>query len=264
LEAKLYRNLPIGSVACIFSLVFLKFQTLRKTQKKISFWSKLRNMDGAGALTLVGCVTCLLLALQWGGQKYPWNSARIIGLFVGFVGLLVIFGYIQRRLGEHATIPLRILRQRSILMGCIFIALLDMTAYTVGQMARLVPTETLTESLVCILHAVLFPRRSGHICVDQWYPVHATSNSTDHCNHCIRRCRLEIWVLCEPCFSPLLAASDLSLRRSSSWPLDQYLQLWDLDSLHGWDRTPHWSSFHYFWSLLVSGWGFACNNHILL
>lgn len=151
-------------------------------------------MDGAGALTLVGCVTCLLLALQWGGQKYPWNSARIIGLFVGFVGLLVIFGYIQWRLGEHATIPLRILRQRSILMGCIFIALLDMTAYTVGQMARLVPTETLTESLVCILHAVLFPRRSGHICVDQWYPVHATSNSTDHCNHCIRRCRLESWV----------------------------------------------------------------------
>ncbi len=127
------RNVPIGSFACVFSLVFLKFYTFRDAQQELSFRSKLRNMDGAGTLTLVGGVTCLLLALQWGGQKVPWNSARIIGLFAGFLILTIIFGYIQWRLGDHATIPLRILRQRSILMGCIFIALLDMTAYTVGK-----------------------------------------------------------------------------------------------------------------------------------
>lgn len=90
-------------------------------------------MDGLGALTLIGGVTCLLLALQWGGQTSPWSSGRVIGLFAGFGVLLALFGLLQWRLGEHATIPLRILRQRSVLMGSIFIAILDMTAYTVGD-----------------------------------------------------------------------------------------------------------------------------------
>lgn len=116
-------------------------------------------MDGVGALTLVGGVTCLLLALQWGGQKLPWKSAKVIGLLVGFFFLIISFGCIQWRLGEHATIPLRVLRQRSILMGCIFIALLDMTAYTVGEWICLMSAETLTKTLVCILYAILFPRR---------------------------------------------------------------------------------------------------------
>ncbi|KAL8885608.1 MAG: hypothetical protein Q9192_006619 [Flavoplaca navasiana] len=87
-------------------------------------------MDGLGALTLIGGITCLLLALQWGGQKAPWDSGRIIGLFVGSGVLTTSFGFLHWRLGEHATIPLRILRQRSVSMGSIFIAFLDMTVYT--------------------------------------------------------------------------------------------------------------------------------------
>lgn len=89
-------------------------------------------MDGLGAVSLIGGITCLLLALQWGGQTSPWRSSKIIGLFTGSAVLLILFGLLQWRLGEYATIPLRILGQRSILMGSIFIALLDMTAYTVS------------------------------------------------------------------------------------------------------------------------------------
>lgn len=90
-------------------------------------------MDWLGACTFVGGVTCLLLALQWGGQTSPWRSGRIIGLFIGSVILLAAFGFLQWKLGEVATIPLRILRNRSVLMGSIFIAFLDMTAYTVSS-----------------------------------------------------------------------------------------------------------------------------------
>ncbi|KAI4109547.1 MAG: hypothetical protein LQ345_007064 [Seirophora villosa] len=89
-------------------------------------------MDGLGAVSLVGGITCLLLALQWGGQTSPWRSVKIIGLLTGSAALSALLGFLQGKLGEHATIPLRILRQRSILMGCIFIALLDLTAYTVS------------------------------------------------------------------------------------------------------------------------------------
>lgn len=88
-------------------------------------------MDPFGALTLIASVSCLLLALQWGGITYPWASAKIIGLFIGFGFLAVVFGVLQWKLGEKATIPLRILRQRSVLMGGLYVALLNMAMYTV-------------------------------------------------------------------------------------------------------------------------------------
>jgi hypothetical protein len=76
-------------------------------------------------------VACLLIALQWGGHTIPWKSSKVIGLFIGFGLLIIAFGLIQWRRGERATIPLRILRQRSILLGCIYVALFDMAAYAV-------------------------------------------------------------------------------------------------------------------------------------
>jgi hypothetical protein len=56
----------------------------------------------------------LLLAVQWGGNQYPWNDSRIIGLFVGAGLFLILFVYTQIRLGEAATLPPRILKQRTV------------------------------------------------------------------------------------------------------------------------------------------------------
>lgn len=53
-----------------------------------------------------------LLALQRGGSKYGWKGARIIALFV-FGVLISIFG-VQVWKQDRATIPPRILKQRSI------------------------------------------------------------------------------------------------------------------------------------------------------
>lgn len=70
-------------------------------------------MDPIGTVILVAAVTCLLLALQWGGQKYPWSDGRIIALLVLF-GIAFI-GWIawQVYLGPVATIPKNIIGQRS-------------------------------------------------------------------------------------------------------------------------------------------------------
>ena len=68
---------------------------------------------------LLGAVCCLFLALQWGGNNYSWHSSRVIGLLVGFCLLLVAFCVLQWWLADKATIPLRILRQRTVSYGAL-------------------------------------------------------------------------------------------------------------------------------------------------
>ena len=61
-----------------------------------------------------------------GGTTTPWQSAKIIGLFIGFALLLVLFGLIQWVSEERATVPLRFLRQRSVVMSAWFLFFLEM------------------------------------------------------------------------------------------------------------------------------------------
>jgi len=82
---------------------------------------RILELDLLGAAILIPGIICLLLAVQWGGSTYPWNSSRIIGLFVGAGLLLIIFGISQWRLGDGATIPPRLLRQRTLMAACAFV-----------------------------------------------------------------------------------------------------------------------------------------------
>ena len=59
-------------------------------------------------------IICLLLALQWGGSKYEWNSGRIIALLVIFVLLVAAFLIIQWWKQEDATVPPRIFLNRNV------------------------------------------------------------------------------------------------------------------------------------------------------
>ncbi|MCJ1422554.1 hypothetical protein MMC29_000434 [Sticta canariensis] len=79
--------------------------------------TKVGRMDIIGIVLFLGAMCCLIFALQQGGQTEPWNSSKIIGLLVGFGILLLAFSFVQWTREENALIPLRILRQRSVLMG---------------------------------------------------------------------------------------------------------------------------------------------------
>jgi len=65
-------------------------------------------------------VVCLLLALQWGGSKYEWSNARIIVLFVLFGVMITTFIAIQYWKKDMATVPPRILGNRSIASGSFY------------------------------------------------------------------------------------------------------------------------------------------------
>ena len=71
-------------------------------------------MDPLGTAIFLPAIVCVLLALQWGGTKYEWGNARIIALFVVFGLLTLAFGAIQVWKGENATLPPRIITQRTV------------------------------------------------------------------------------------------------------------------------------------------------------
>jgi hypothetical protein len=55
-----------------------------------------------------------LLALEWGGVIYAWNSATIIGLFCGSAGAFVVFSLIERRAGDEAMLPVAVVLKREV------------------------------------------------------------------------------------------------------------------------------------------------------
>lgn len=112
-------------------LFFLRVNATDNENRQLPLRTRLQHLDALGAVTLIAAICCLLLALQWGGTTYPWKSSKIIGLFIGFGLLAIVFGLLQWKLGENATVPLRLLRQRSVLMGCFYAALINMANYTV-------------------------------------------------------------------------------------------------------------------------------------
>ncbi|TIC99598.1 Efflux pump roqT [Colletotrichum higginsianum] len=107
-----YINLPLGGVALL--VIVLVLRPPDQDLGDASLWEKLRQLDFAGTTVLVPGVVCLLLALQWGGVEYAWNNPRMIALLVLAAVLLVSFIAVQILLPETATVPPRIMRNRSI------------------------------------------------------------------------------------------------------------------------------------------------------
>lgn len=111
-------NLPIGALALI--IVFFALKIDIKDRPTLSVRQKLVELDLVGNLLFVPSLTSLFLALSWAGTKYPWKSGKVIGLLITFAVLLALFSYDQKRRGDKATLPPRILGNRSVLAGFIF------------------------------------------------------------------------------------------------------------------------------------------------
>ncbi|KAJ0383013.1 hypothetical protein COL922a_011354 [Colletotrichum nupharicola] len=110
-------GLPVGGVAVAALIaLFPKLSPKESTPLK----QQIRQLDPLGNLVFLPGVICLILALQWGGEKYPWNSGRIIALLVLAGVLLIIFVSIQIWQRENATVPPRLFAVRNIWLGAVF------------------------------------------------------------------------------------------------------------------------------------------------
>lgn len=113
LSDPVYINLPIGAVA--FAVIVLFFHSPpRQAEARVSWKERAEQFDIYGTIVFLPAIICLLLVLQWGGSTYAWSSGRIIALLIVFGVLIIAFITIQFRKGDYATVPIRIIKQRSI------------------------------------------------------------------------------------------------------------------------------------------------------
>ncbi|KAL6153492.1 hypothetical protein ACJBU6_08640 [Exserohilum turcicum] len=116
-------NLPFGGV--LFGVLLIAFRKPIRTpgndtNARKSTLEKLRQLDFIGGFIIIGSLTCLLLALQWGGATYPWANGRIIALFVISFVSFVVFGFWETRLGDGALFPMRLLKRKAFIASLWF------------------------------------------------------------------------------------------------------------------------------------------------
>ncbi|KAH8764366.1 major facilitator superfamily domain-containing protein [Diaporthe sp. PMI_573] len=114
-----YIELPFLAVSFVLLTFFFKASHGGGVRGP-SFKAVLRTLDILGTLILIPAFTCLILALQWGGNEYAWANWRVIMLLVLSVTLATAFVGWQIYLKERATIPGHILKRRNVVCGFLF------------------------------------------------------------------------------------------------------------------------------------------------
>ena len=87
-----YINLCIGAVCAPIYVFMLPNKDPRPG---VSFLDRAREVDYVGMVLTIGAFVSGVMAMSFGGVTYPWNSGRIIGLFVCSGVLFIILGVQQ-------------------------------------------------------------------------------------------------------------------------------------------------------------------------
>lgn len=100
-------NLPLGVLA-----IAIMSRALRNLPQH----HRRHRLDLVGAVLIVITTLLLLLALNWGGSRFPWTSPEILALLAGFV---LLTGYFLWRLPRvpEPLLPIDVLRDRVVALG---------------------------------------------------------------------------------------------------------------------------------------------------
>ena len=109
-----------------YIVFFLNLPNMPK-RERISFREQTGKLDSIGTIIFIGYVTSLLPAVQWRGTAYSWYDGCIVSLFVVFGVSMPIFVQIQYRAGDDASMPLRVITQRTVALATIYASLIIRT-----------------------------------------------------------------------------------------------------------------------------------------
>ncbi|MGP3954307.1 DHA2 family efflux MFS transporter permease subunit [Streptomyces sp. 7N604] len=94
-----YVNIPIAAV-----MVVMAARTIPAVRSAVQ-----PVIDYAGIVFVAIGASALVLAIEWGGRVYPWNSAIVIALLAGSTALLTAFVFAELRAREP-VIPMDLFR----------------------------------------------------------------------------------------------------------------------------------------------------------
>ena len=117
-------NLPIGLLA---------FLMTNRVLKRLPRHERPHRLDVAGAGLMMAAAIALLLALTWGGMRYPWASAPILALLVAS-GLLWALFALRLLTAREPFIPLALLTNPVVGMGtasvaCVFGTMIGLSIF---------------------------------------------------------------------------------------------------------------------------------------
>jgi EmrB/QacA subfamily drug resistance transporter len=118
-----YVNLPLGLVA----LAGLTFRLPAPEVERPA-----ASLDVVGAVLLAGATGALMLGCIWGGNRYAWDSATIVGLFAAAVVLGGILVLRERRVADP-IVPVDLLRTPTVAISAaaLFLATAALFSVTV-------------------------------------------------------------------------------------------------------------------------------------
>ncbi|MBV5266056.1 MDR family MFS transporter [Pinisolibacter aquiterrae] len=108
-------NLPLAAIA---------FVMIHRSLRRIPDVTRPARLDLVGAVSIVAATIAFMLALTWGGNRFAWGSAEILGLFALSLALGLFFArHIART--EEALVPLEILRNPviSVVVSALFFSM---------------------------------------------------------------------------------------------------------------------------------------------
>lgn len=103
-----YINLPICGCAFILLLCFLDVR-----HEKTSFRTGIKAIDWWGIGSFLAFALMVLLGLDFGGDVFAWDSAKVICLIVIGIGMLGAFIYSEAKLARYPLIPLALFKDKS-------------------------------------------------------------------------------------------------------------------------------------------------------
>ncbi len=100
-------NLPLGVVA---------MAVINKPLRKLAIAGASHRIDGWGALLLILATSLLLLAVNWGGNRYAWSDPQIVSLLIGSAAFWFLF-CVRLRMADEPLVSLDVLRNPIVLTG---------------------------------------------------------------------------------------------------------------------------------------------------
>jgi len=167
-----YINLPIGGAAALAVFFFFHLpEGKARGMPEVGWKEKLLHLDPVGFALVMGSITCFILALQYGGTTHPWDSSVVIGLFVGFVAIALVWVAWEIWLGEYSMLLPRLYKQRSLsssaafqffFMGSYLVLLYYLPIYFQSILGN-TPIQSGVNSLPLALVAALFAVVGGAV-----------------------------------------------------------------------------------------------------